>query len=195
MTVTTARQAGVLNWANGLTVARIAAAPVLFWVILRHEDDLGTSWPGVFIGWTLGFTDYYDGILARRGRVPRWGAFLDPLADKVVVLGGMVSLIAVDRYHWFPVALVAVREVGMTVYRSYWARFGLAIPARRSAKYKTLVQGVAMCIAIMPSFEDNQRVVDGALWIAVALTLWTGYQYWRDGREALSHNGARLGAA
>ncbi len=190
MSSSTPRNAGALNWANGLTVARIVGAPILFWAILANDDRSGTSWVGFAFGWTLGATDYFDGILARRGRVSQWGAFLDPLADKVVVLGAMACFISVERYTWLPVAIVAVREVGITAARSYWARMGLALPARRSAKYKTLVQGLAICIALTPPLEDTDGVVLGALWVAVAFTVVTGLQYARDGRAATSRTGS-----
>lgn len=183
-------QAGVFNWANGLTVARIVMGPFLFWAILAAEDTRGTSWAAVALGWALAATDYYDGILARRGRVSRWGAFLDPLADKFVVLGGMACLVAVRRYWWVPVAVIAAREVAMTLFRTYWARRGLSVPARRSAKYKTLVQGLAMFVAVLPPLENADAVVAGVLWVAVAITVLTGWQYFHDGRTATSRSGA-----
>jgi CDP-diacylglycerol---glycerol-3-phosphate 3-phosphatidyltransferase len=177
--------------ANLLTVARILASPVLFWLVLSSEDTVGTSWGAFALGWLLGATDFYDGRLARRaGSISRSGAFLDPLADKIVVLGTMICLVVVERYWWVPVAIVAAREWGITLWRTYWARRGLSIPARRSAKYKTLVQGLALAIALFPPFEDATVVVAAALWVAVVLTVVTGLQYLIDGRRALSATGA-----
>jgi len=180
----------VTNAANMLTMARIAVSPVLFWLILAHEDTRGASWAAVILGTVMAATDAVDGRLARRAGVTRSGAFLDPLADKIVVLGSAWCLVAVGGYWWMPVALVTARELGISLWRSYWARFGLSVPARKSAKYKTLVQGGALLIAVLPPLENHRWVVASALWVAVAFTLVSGYQYLRDGRAATSVTGA-----
>ena len=102
-----------MNPANLITAARIAASPLLFWAILASDDSLGTSWLAFVLGWTFGASDFLDGYLARRFNwISRSGAFLDPLADKIVVLGSMFALVAVDRYWWLPVGLIAIRELG-----------------------------------------------------------------------------------
>merc|ERR1711969_489349 len=102
----------------------------------------GASWWATALGGALALSDVVDGRLARRrGTVSRWGAFLDPLADKVVVIGVGVCLAMVGRYAWLPVVLLTVREVAITGYRLWFARRGLAVPARRSAKWKTTIQG------------------------------------------------------
>ena len=74
-----------LTPANALTLARILLAPVLFVLIFAAEDTRGASWPVFTLGVLLALTDHYDGQLARRHGTTRSGAFLDPLADKVVV--------------------------------------------------------------------------------------------------------------
>lgn len=178
--------------ANLLTITRILTCPFLFWMILAAEDRAGTSWGAFVFGWILGATDFYDGRLARRaGSVSRSGAFLDPLADKIVVLGTMVCLVLVGRYWWVPVALIAAREWGITLWRTFWARRGLAIPARRSGKYKTFLQGIALAVAVCPLLEDATFTVAAVLWLAVAVTLYSGAQYVLDGRSAMSTTGAR----
>jgi len=115
--------------------------------------------------------------------------FLDPLADKVVVIGVAVCLVSVDRYHWVPVALLALREAVITGYRLVLARQGLAVPARRSAKWKTTVQGLALMLAVAPPLEDADVAVAAALWVALAVTLVTGAQYLLDGTRAASTTG------
>ena len=96
---------------------------------------------------------------------------------------------AVERYWWVPVTIMAVRELGITAWRSRWAREGLALPARRSAKYKTLVQGIALAAAVMPTLEDQDTAIDLLLWVAVVWTVVTGVQYLIDGQSALSPTG------
>ena len=180
-------QAGLLHPANLLTIARLLLSPVLFLLILQAEDTRGASWAAFGLGVALASTDFFDGRVARRANVvSRSGAFLDPLADKVVVLGAAFCLVAVERYWWVPVTIMAFRELGITAWRARWAGEGVSIPARRSAKYKTFVQGVALAMAVMPSLESSDAVLTGALWVAVAFTLVTGLQYLLDGRAALA---------
>ena len=183
--------AGLASPANLVTISRIIASPLLFVLILEAEPDRGTSWAVFVIGWIFGASDFLDGPIARRqGTVSRSGAFLDPLADKIVVLGCMFSLVYVDRYHWFPVALIAAREITISLVRIHFSQRSLAVPARRSAKLKTLLQGLALAAAVMPTLEDEQTFVDAFLWVAAAITLYTGWQYLRDGSRATSTTGA-----
>lgn len=173
--------------ANALTVARIAVTPLLVAMIVRENP----SWLTFAFGWVLGATDVIDGRLARRGGPTRSGAFLDPLADKVLALGCLFALVWVDRFSIVPVAVIAVREVGISAYRSYWARQGLAVPARRSAKGKTLVQGLAIAAALAPPLQDTPQVADALLWLATGFTVVTGLQYLLDGRASLRRTGQR----
>ncbi len=173
--------------ANALTITRIVMAPVLALMIAYRNP----WWVSFWFGWFLGFTDYLDGRLARRSTPTRVGAFLDPLADKAVVLAAGAVLVAIGRFHWLPVVLIAVREIAIMVYRSYWGRRGLAIPARTSAKYKTFVQGLAIAAAMFPPLDGSPWVADTLLWFAVAFTLYSGFQYAWDGRSALRSTGQR----
>lgn len=160
-------------------------------MVLAADDSAGTSWGGFLLGGVLGASDFFDGVLARRrGTVSRWGAFLDPLADKVVVIGVALSLVAVDRYSLVPVALLTAREVVITFYRLWYVRRGLAVPARRSAKWKTSVQGLALMLAVLPPLEGADLLVEGVLWVAVVFTLVTGFQYLADGSRATSRTGS-----
>ena len=177
--------------ANILTVARICLAPLLFSYVLEADAERGASWEAFTLGVFMAVTDNVDGRLARKWGTSRSGAFLDPLADKIVVLGSMFCLVAVDSYWWLPVAFVTVREVVITAWRSYWATQGRSIPARRSAKYKTLVQGAALLIAVAPPLETHRLTVATALWIAVVFTVVTGYQYLHDARTAMTKPGSR----
>lgn len=181
-----ARSVGITHPANLLTSARLVFAPLLFWFVLDAEADRGSSWPAFGLGFVLACTDFLDGKVARRANaVSRRGAFLDPLADKLLVLGSAACLVHTGRYWWLPVAVIAVRELAVTAWRVRWARHGVAIPARRSAKYKTAVQGAALLMAVMPSLEPYDTPLAVALWVAVAWTLFSGLQYMRDARLAV----------
>tara|TARA_X000000368_G_C22829114_1_gene622535 strand:+ start:93 stop:680 length:588 start_codon:yes stop_codon:yes gene_type:complete len=182
--------ATVVSPANLVSLSRLLLSPLLFWTVLEAKDSSGTSWLAVFLGFILALSDVLDGYLARiRGTVSRWGAFIDPLADKVVVIGAAFCLVEVERFHLLPVILLTLREIFITFYRLLVARKGLSIPARKSAKWKTTVQGIALMIAVMPFLESSQWFVDFGLWVALIFTVVTGIQYLKDGLLATSTTG------
>jgi CDP-diacylglycerol--glycerol-3-phosphate 3-phosphatidyltransferase len=166
--------------ANGITVVRLLAAPVLLLLILRDHG----SW-GLLMAWVLlAGSDGVDGWLARRHGTTRSGAFLDPLADKFVVLAALVALVAVGRFWWVPVALIAAREVGISLYRSVVGRHGVSVPARPLAKLKTGVQDLAVGAALLPwTASHHSAVAVALLYAAVVLTVVSGVQYIVDGRR------------
>jgi CDP-diacylglycerol---glycerol-3-phosphate 3-phosphatidyltransferase len=166
--------------ANGITLARLLATPVVVVMVAMH----GAGWGPFAVAFTIGATDGVDGWLARRQGTTRSGAFLDPLADKAVVLSLLFVLAAKAEFSWVPVGLVAGREVGMSVYRAVAGRRGISIPARTSAKVKTLVQGIAILLALAPPVASHRSVLTVAVWVAVAFTVVTGAQYLVDGRRA-----------
>jgi CDP-diacylglycerol--glycerol-3-phosphate 3-phosphatidyltransferase len=169
----------LLTPANVITVARLLATPAVVIMVAVH----GAGWWPFAVAFTIGATDGVDGWLARRQGTTRSGAFLDPLADKAVVLSLLFVLAAKAEFSWVPVGLIAVRELGMSVYRSLAGRRGISIPARTSAKIKTLVQGIAILLALVPPVARHQNVLSVAIWVAVAFTLGTGAQYLVDGRR------------
>ncbi len=170
--------AGLITPANLITIARIIASPILFIMILNADNNGGTSWAAFILGGIFGVSDAVDGRLARAtDSVTKAGAFLDPLADKVVVLGCMFSLLSVGRFHWLPVFLIVFRELWISIYRFWLARKSVVIPATELAKWKTFFQGVTLMIAVMPTFENVDWLVTLLLWAAVVMTLITGWQY------------------
>lgn len=180
---------GAATPANAITVSRIVLTPVLCSIVLADEATMGVSWAAFAIGLAMAFTDAIDGRVARATNgYSRSGAFLDPLADKIVILGVGFSLVAVNRVALVPIALIAVREVAISVLRIWYARRDVSIPASNLAKAKTTIQGIALLLAVMPVLQDQQLVIDIVLWIAVAITLWTGYEYLRDGEGAAARS-------
>lgn len=166
--------------ANFVTVVRLLSAPVLFAMIA----DTVATWPN-FVFWTLlAATDLVDGLIARRYGTTRSGAFLDPLADKVLVLGAMFALVAADAFPLVPVAIIAARELVISLLRVQLGRQGLAVPARPSAKVKTLVQALAVGAAVMPWLRPYPWIASSLLWAAVILAVVSGAQYLHDGRRA-----------
>lgn len=173
--------------ANAVTIIRLLFSPALLVLIVKEPS----SWWAVGLWTVLAFSDGIDGVLARRHGTTRSGAFLDPLADKVLVLGALYALVAAGRFSWLPVVLISARELAISVYRTRLGRSGLAVPARTLAKAKTVVQEMAVALALIPLAVDHPGVADAALWIAVGFTLVSGAQYLLDGRGAATTLGHR----
>lgn len=166
--------------ANAVTLARILATPVFVGMILVW----GANWWTVAVGVAVAGSDGIDGWVARRQGTTRSGAFLDPLADKAVVLGAFAALAAGGHLPWAPVLLIGAREVAMSGYRSWVGRRGVSIPARTSAKIKTWVQDLAIATCLVPPLADQHALQLAAVWAAAAITVFTGGQYFVDGRRA-----------
>jgi CDP-diacylglycerol--glycerol-3-phosphate 3-phosphatidyltransferase len=170
----------LLTPANAITLARIAMTPVLLTSIV----ETGDSWSTLALWILLAGSDGIDGWLARKQGTTRSGAFLDPLADKLLVLGALICLVIEGVFWWLPVAIIAVREISLTLYRSWLGRRGISLPARWSAKVKTVVQEVAVGFALLPlTGQDATWIATTVLWIAVVLTTLSGIQYLVDARR------------
>jgi CDP-diacylglycerol--glycerol-3-phosphate 3-phosphatidyltransferase len=170
----------LLTPANAITLARLAVTPIL----LSSIVETGDAWSTLGLWILLAGSDGIDGWLARKQGTTRSGAFLDPLADKILVIGAMTCLIASDVFWWVPVAVIAFREISLTLYRSYLGKRGISLPARLTAKVKTVVQEVAVGFALLPLAADHAPwIAEWVLWLAVALTVGTGIQYLTDARR------------
>jgi len=168
----------IATWANAVTVGRILVSPLMFVVI---PDYSGGSWVAFALWFVLCSSDGIDGYLARRHGATRSGAFLDPLADKVLVLGAMFTLVSRDVYWALPVLIIAAREVAISMYRVLVGAKGISVPASQLAKWKTLFQQLSVGFAIIPlTAEKATWIWLWLLWIAVVFTTVSGLQYlWR----------------
>ncbi len=166
--------------ANAITVVRILSAPVMLLLIV----DLKVSWVAAVAWVAVASTDFLDGWVARRQGATTSGAFLDPLADKVLVLGALAALAAVGLASWLPVLLIAGREVVISAYRSVVARKGISVPARPMAKLKTAAQDFAVGFILLPATGRHDLWVGHTiLWVSVGLALLSGAQYLLDSRR------------
>lgn len=161
--------------ANAITVGRLLAAPFVVAALLAGAP----SWWTLIIWFAVSMTDGIDGWLARRQGSTRSGAFLDPLSDKVLVLGAMAALVVKGLVWWVPVAVIAFREVAVSIWRSRAGRRGVSVPARWWAKAKTVLQELAIGAALVP-LANFPGLGTTLLWVAVALTLLTGLDYFRS---------------
>jgi CDP-diacylglycerol--glycerol-3-phosphate 3-phosphatidyltransferase len=188
---TTFGPSALLTPANAITLLRLLATPVVIALIMLW----GASWFTFVFGGLLAMSDGVDGWLARKQGTTRSGAFLDPLADKVVVLGALFALVAKGIVWWLPVVIITAREVTMSVYRSVVGRRGVSIPARNTAKVKTLLQDVAIGLCLAPPLATHQAVLSTAIWVATAMTVFTGAQYFLDGRRPAQQGGGARSTA
>lgn len=191
---------------NALTIARIAVTPV-FLVLLLSGTLTGQLVAAVlFI--LAAITDWLDGKVARHyGVRSRLGQFLDPLADKVLVLGAFFAFLFLpadaagqrlaEPWWWWAVGLIALRDVAVTALRAWAERRGRSIQTRYAAKLKTTVQ-LTFLIAVLVFLVASKLVrfdgwvgelgalassvlygpvTDVLLLVTVVLTLWTGARY------------------
>jgi len=134
---------GLLNLPNLLTLGRIVAIPAV--VVLLLFDTRSTSFWAAAIFGVAAITDWLDGWLARRWQVVTvLGKFLDPLADKLIVMAALIMLIPLGRVPAWAVFLVLARELVVTGLRSIASSEGVIIDASALGKYKTIFQMVAI---------------------------------------------------
>lgn len=175
---------------NTITIARIFFAPVFIWMLLAAGDDLTSPlrwWGAIIFIVGLG-TDGIDGWIARRYNVvSEFGKLMDPIADKVLTLGALVTLSILGELPWWVTILIAIREIGITVYR-FAMLSDHVIAASAAGKLKTIMQFVAISLALLPLaplWGDWFNWVNVFfMTIATVLTLWSGYEYVRDGVRA-----------
>jgi CDP-diacylglycerol--glycerol-3-phosphate 3-phosphatidyltransferase len=160
-----------------MTLSRILiAAPTL--ALVRHR---GAGWLTVGLWFTITASDSLDGWLARRDGATRSGAFLDPVADKLIVLGGLAVLADRGVFPWWAVLLVVARELGISAYRSVAGRRGVVLPAQRLGKYKAFAQYVAVGFVLLPPTADYVGFQQLVFAVAVVLTLVSGLEIVRRG--------------
>jgi CDP-diacylglycerol--glycerol-3-phosphate 3-phosphatidyltransferase len=178
----------VWNLPNNLSFVRIMAVPVVVWLLSRQEAS-SSLWAALVFGLAAA-TDMLDGYVARKSRqVTQMGKLLDPLADKLLVTGALIMLVPMGRVPaWAAFAIVA-REMAVTGLRAAAAVRGYVIAASFAAKYKTAVQIAAALLLMLPENIFGVGLhTPGlfALWVALALALWSGLDYFTRFYKALS---------
>ncbi|HEY3834418.1 MAG TPA: CDP-alcohol phosphatidyltransferase family protein [Acidimicrobiia bacterium] len=170
-------QSAIATPANAVTIARIAIALPTLALIYRN----GSNWLNLALWFGVTSSDSLDGWLARRDGATRSGAFLDPLADKMIVLGGLGVLAARGDILWWPVLLIAAREIGISIYRSVAGKRGVVMPAQRLGKYKAFTQYSAVGFVVLPFTSSWVGVQQLCLAAAVILTVLSGLQILQHG--------------
>jgi CDP-diacylglycerol--glycerol-3-phosphate 3-phosphatidyltransferase len=170
----------VSNWnvANALTVLRLVLVPVFF-LLLMHDEGRDAGWRvAAWVAFAVAsVTDRFDGEIARRhGLVTDVGKIADPIADKALTGTALVGLSLLGELPWWVTLLVLVREVGVTLLRFWVIRHGV-LPASRGGKLKTLLQGVAIGLFVLPLSGWPHDAAVGVMAVAVVVTLATGADY------------------
>jgi len=171
------------NLPNILALFRIALAPLMLWFLIDRDSAVFSSWHPSWLDYFAGLifviasvTDFFDGFIARKwDQMTKLGAIIDPLADKMLMLAGFLGLMVIDRASTWAVFLILSREFFITGLRVMAIGEGKSVAASMAGKVKTVVQMIAIGFLIM-----NWPFATTLLWIAVALTLYSGYEYTRD---------------
>jgi CDP-diacylglycerol---glycerol-3-phosphate 3-phosphatidyltransferase len=179
-----------MNLPNSLTVTRIFLVPLLVVVLLtKFEGRQILGIPSEIVGAAIfglaSLTDWADGYLARRRKqITPLGQMIDPLADKLLTLAALVSLIALDLAPAWMVAVILGRDFAVTVLRSLAYSRSVAMPASPLGKIKMVAQVVAILALILSRGELNEmfyldRIGEAALWVAVVTSLVSAADYFR----------------
>jgi len=198
---------------NILTGLRLAAGVVMFLILagatggipivssyLSPEDQFGLYRAAFIIFVVAASTDWIDGYLARRWHATtRWGAILDPIADKVLVTGAILGVLTSGSVPQIaiPCGLILFREFAVSALRETVAG-KVKLPVTLLAKWKTTLQMVALGAQLFARNWDGfglefeyypyfQTFADVLIWAAAIITLWTGWQYFAKARQKMAH--------
>ena len=163
-----------LNLPNVLTVLRILAVPVIVVALLDETPNGDALAAGVFA--LAALTDGLDGYFARsRDAITTFGKLMDPLADKLLIVAALVSLVSLDRLAAWVAMVIIARELAVTGLRALAAERGIVISASWLGKVKTILQ-VAAVFALIAT-DPAPLWVDALVYLAVAMTLISGADY------------------
>jgi cardiolipin synthase len=177
---------------NLLTLSRIAAIPLLVLLAALRQPWADLAACAVFSAAAI--TDYFDGKIARsRQQISDFGRMLDPIADKLLVGATLMLLVGMQRLSdlgLLPAIVIMLREILVSGLREYLAGLKVGLPVTALAKWKTGVQMAALGVALAGDtgagviglgWAPISLLGEALLWIAAALTLVTGWDYWQAG--------------
>lgn len=192
----------MLTLPNLLTLSRIVAVPILVALLWWPKWELGYGL-GFAMYTLMGITDYFDGYVARSyGAVSKLGAFLDPIADKIMIAAVILVLAAqgvlrgpyVGDMHVIAGLVILIREIAVSGLREFLGGLQVSVPVSRLAKWKTTFQMICFGALILGNampwwnysfggieFNLPHTVGLTTLWLAAVLTVITGWDYLRVG--------------
>src|SRR6478672_11792838 len=179
----------VPNFPTALTWLRIVLIPVFVAVYYVPDEWLSPvlrNWTGMSVFALAAITDWFDGYLARKwGETSAFGAFLDPVADKLMVAAALILLVELGRAEAYLAIIIIGREIAISALREWMAQLGKSrnVAVAAIGKIKTVAQMTALIALLL-----WENVIPGistpllgtfALWIAAILTLWSMFHYLR----------------
>jgi CDP-diacylglycerol---glycerol-3-phosphate 3-phosphatidyltransferase len=172
-----------VNVPNVLTLLRILAVPVIVVALLGETPNGDALAAGVFA--LAAFTDGLDGYIARRRRdVTTFGKLMDPLADKLLIVAALVSLVSLGRLAAWVAMVIIARELAVTGLRAVALEQGVVISASWLGKLKTALQVAAVFALII--WNPSPLAVDCLVYVAVAVTVISGADYFFGLRRRLA---------
>lgn len=172
----------IFNLPNVITMARILFVPFFIWTLVEFNNpESAMRWISVLVFIIIMASDGVDGAIARkRGLITNLGKLLDPIADKALLGGALVTLSVLGEVSWWITAVIMIRELGITAYRFVVIR-NEVVAASSGGKLKTIFQGIMVGFVVSPLtawFDQWYTYFELALVLfATALTLITGIQY------------------
>lgn len=171
----------ILTLPNGLTIIRILAIPIILFLLFYPEWICRLITTLFFL--LVAVTDTLDGYLARRRKmVTTLGKFLDPLADKLLIVAALIALIPARGIPAWMVIVIVGREISVTGLRGIAVSQGLVISASTLGKHKTVFEVASISLLILNSSYFSiqlQQVGMGLLWIAMGLAVISGVDYFK----------------
>jgi len=173
----------MLNIPNSLALIRLLLAPIMFFFLINQDaqifEGIHQSWLNYFAAFIFvlaSATDFFDGYIARTfNQITTLGKILDPLADKMLTLAAFLGLMMIHSASPWAIFLILTRELFITGLRVSAVAEGIDISASWMGKIKTVVQMVAIGFLLM-KWSGGELL----LWIAVVLTLYSGFEYVRN---------------
>ncbi|MBK5092161.1 MAG: CDP-diacylglycerol--glycerol-3-phosphate 3-phosphatidyltransferase [Actinobacteria bacterium] len=167
-----------LNAANLITLLRVLLAPPIVLLLLYRPHDVSYNVLAGVIFIIAALTDKVDGYYARKNdTVTRLGEFLDPLADKLLILPVMATLWYLEVLALWVLIVVLVREVMVSVIRVIGAKRGVSFPATWSGKIKMFSQIIAVSVLIIFPASSSDLVVQIIVYMMAVMTAYSGIDY------------------
>ena len=175
-----------MNLPNKLTVLRMALVPFFVAFLLPSPGNESFKWIALVLFVVASLTDYFDGQIARKHNlITNFGKFMDPLADKILTISGMICLIELGRIPAWIVIIIVAREFIISGFRLIAAESGVGIAANYWGKVKTTFQMI-MIILMIVNLPQLQLITTIVMWIALALTIISLVTYINANKQLLA---------
>ena len=175
-----------MNLPNKLTVVRMAIVPFFVATLLMSGSNESLKWVALILFVIASLTDFADGYIARKyNLVTNFGKFMDPLADKILTISGMICLIELGRIPSWIVIIIVAREFAISGFRLIAADNGIVIAASYWGKFKTTFQMIMIILMIL-NIPQLQLLTNIIMWVALALTIISLCDYIMKNKQVIS---------